>query len=782
MGKLAAIFYVGSGLLVAATVPIPGPSDVNRPASLAIALCAVAIGIAAWYVPWDRWPGWATIALAPAALVLIGAGNVYGGTQPYTYGIFFLVVFVWVGIALPRGTSLWLAAPAAVAYIGPIVALPGDHATGIASAALTIPVSVMIGETLAWVTGRVRQTADALDAKSLSLGLMQDIAVAANEAPDVEGAMKTCLDRICAHTGWPVGHVFLLDEGPAGNIVPSGIWHLEEGNERAWETFCQVTEATRIGPGVGLPGRVVASGRPEWVTDLAVEPSFLNGELAAELGVRATFAFPVLIGHEVVAVLEFFSDHPAEPDGELLDVMRHVGTQLGRVVERKRSADAIRAEEIAHRALHDSLTGLPNLTLFADRLGSALARLRRRSSTVAVMFLDLDHFKQVNDTLGHAEANRLLVEAVHRIESVVRPSDTVARFGGDEFLVLCDDLPGKAEALQIAGRITETFAQPFQLAGREVVVTTSVGIALATRPTESPDELISNADRAMYRAKRRGRDRYEVFDERMRAQARGKDRVESALRGALDRDELMLYFQPVVRVADGGVVSAEALLRWRHPDRGILAAAQFLPVAEESGLITAFDAWALHEACRWAAEWAGGRAFGDPFTISLNLSARQFARPEVAASVAQSLDEAGVDPASICLEVTESVLVEDPPTAIARMRALKETGVQLAIDDFGSGYASMGFVKRLPVDVLKLDGSLISALGRSEEDAAIVSAVITMAEGLDLRTVGKGVERPDQLEALRGLGCEWAQGTLWARPQPPQAVPKMLVRPVLQGA
>jgi diguanylate cyclase (GGDEF)-like protein len=309
------------------------------------------------------------------------------------------------------------------------------------------------------------------------------VAVAANESDSVRTAVRTCLDLICEHTRWPAGHAFLQDE--SGELRPSGIWHVDPEVETDLETFRSVTEATRFGHAAGPPARVLATGRATWIDDLAEDREFLNGELAEELGVRATFAVPVLIGREVVAVLEFFADRPVELDPQLLEVMRHVGAQLGRVLERERAAEALRAEEMSQRALHDSLTGLPTITLYTDRLTSALTRLARRPGTVAVMFLDLDRFKTVNDTLGHSAANELLIEAAERIKGVVRPSDTVARFGGDEFVVLCEDLPGKDEALRIAGRIVEALGGPYEAGGRPVTTSASVGVARATTPSSS---------------------------------------------------------------------------------------------------------------------------------------------------------------------------------------------------------------------------------------------------------------------------------------------------------
>ena len=664
--------------------------------------------------------------------------------------------------------------------LGAVVALLFPHTS--LGRAFVILLGLLSTALLAWLmalTVRLRRTADEARANASFLQLLERVAVAANESDSVHTAVRICLDLICEHTGWPAGHAFLQDD--QGELRPSGIWHLDPEVAADLETFRRITEATRFGTAAGPPARVLATGHPTWIDDLAEDRGFLNGELAEELGVRATFAVPVPIGREVVAVLEFFAPHPVELDPRLLEVMRHVAAQLGRVMERERATAALRAEEISHHALHDSLTGLPNMTLYIDRLTSALSRLARKPGTVAVMFLDLDRFKHVNDTFGHSAANDLLAQAAERLQGAVRPSDTVARFGGDEFVVLCEDLPGKDDALRIAARIVETMSQPFEAGGRPATTSTSVGVALATGPSDDPEQLITNADRAMYRAKRKGRARYEVFDERMRAQARGRRRVETALRGALERGELMLYFQPAIRLIDGATVGAEALLRWKHPERGILAAQHFLPVAEESGLIAAIDAWAMDEAIRWLGEWRD--LDGDEyFMVSLNMSARHFSRPELAQSVERSLSEAGAPPAGLCVEVPEAVLTADPQSALSRIRALKDLGVRFAIDDFGAGTASLGHVTRFPIDVVKLDRSLIEHLGRSEERDAMVRAVLTMAHELDLVTVAEGVETPDQARSLQELGCDRAQGNLWCRPQPPEAFTRMVERPALRGA
>ena len=778
VGRLAAALFLVSGTVTAATLPLPGPPGLNRPVQLIIGLLAAGIGVGAWFAPWDRWPQPATLWLVPPALGLIAAGNAYGGAATHTYGVFFVVVFAWVGIGHPPWTSLKLTPLAALAYILPILALPGDHGIGLGSAAVVVPVAVGVGESAAWLTESLRRTASQLRRRTAELELVRGIATASNEARSVDEVLRRALDLVCGHTGWPVGHAFVLEEEGGDALVSSGVWHLAD--PRRYETFRAVTEATRAGGAVGLPAEVLATGEPAWVVDLARDRSFLDGAVAAELDIRATFAFPVLIEREVVAVLEFFADRPADPDPSMLEIMADVGVQLGRVVERRRAAEALRSEEIARRALHDSLTGLPNMTLFTDHLTMALTRLRRRPGTVGVLFVDLDRFKAVNDTYGHALGSALLVQVVRRLEQMVRPTDTLARFGGDEFVVLCEDLPGKQEAFRIAERVTEALAEPFEVDGRRLSISGSVGVAMSEDSGRDPEELIHDADAAMYRAKRHGRARFEVFDARMRSQARGRRRVETALREALQRDELRLYLQPVVRLEDETVVGAEALVRWRHPTRGLLAPPQFLLVAEESGLIVPIDDWMLGRAAAWlqgvqgAAAAAEGAA--DPFWVSLNASARLFEQVDLAERIGLAVRSTGIDPASICLEVSETSLVEDPEGANERMRALKDVGVRVAVDGFGTGFASPGFVNRFPVDMVKIAPSLIADLGTSSRQTAIVDGIVRMARALGLRTVGEGVETEEQSAALQAMGCQMGQGYHWGRPQAAESFARTLRR------
>jgi diguanylate cyclase (GGDEF)-like protein/PAS domain S-box-containing protein len=431
--------------------------------------------------------------------------------------------------------------------------------------------------------------------------------------------------------------------------------------------------------------------------------------------------------------------------------------------------------ELSHAALHDSLTGLPNRVLFLDRLELALLRTERHAGSIAVLFCDLDRFKMVNDSLGHDAGDRLLVDVGQRIGSALRPSDTVARFGGDEFTILCEDVAGEIEAATIAQRIVDVFREPFLIEDNEVFLATSLGIAVARGAGDIAENLIRDADAAMYRAKDRGKGRYEIFDEEMRADAVTRLETESELRRALERGELRLHYQPEVDLATGAIVGFEALIRWEHPVRGLILPAEFMPLAEETGLAVPIGDWVLREACREAGRWE----YDGPLTLSVNLSPRQLAQPDLVATVRRALTETGTDPARLCLEITESAVMESGAATTAQLRALKSLGVRLAIDDFGTGYSSLMHLRRFPVDVLKIDSAFVDGLGQETQDASIAAAVISLAHALGLTTVAEGVESAEQLAVLAELGCDAGQGHLFAPPQPAEAAMALIGSPLM---
>jgi diguanylate cyclase (GGDEF)-like protein len=439
-------------------------------------------------------------------------------------------------------------------------------------------------------------------------------------------------------------------------------------------------------------------------------------------------------------------------------------------IERKRAEVAL-----AHQALHDPLTRLPNRALFLDRLEQALARAQRSSIGIAVLFLDLDRFKVINDSLGHDAGDRLLVDVANRLQGVVRPGDTVARFGGDEFTILCDDVGGERDAVLIAERVAAAVGAPFTLDDNEAFLTTSLGIALTTgRENSRAEALIRDADAAMYRAKERGKSRYELFDSAMRARAVDRLDIENALHRALDRGEFRVFYQPAVDLQTGDLVGIESLVRWQHPERGLVGPDQFIALTEETGLIVPLGSWVLREACR---QWKRWEESGTPTPrISVNLSARQLGQPDLVDVVVDVLDETGMDPARLSLEITESTVLEDTESALGTLEALKGQGVRISLDDFGTGYASLALLKRLPVDELKVDRSFVTGLGRDPQDSPIVSTVVRLAAALGLVAIAEGVETTTQVEELRRVGCRYAQGYYFARPQPAERMTRLLGR------
>jgi diguanylate cyclase (GGDEF)-like protein len=419
---------------------------------------------------------------------------------------------------------------------------------------------------------------------------------------------------------------------------------------------------------------------------------------------------------------------------------------------------------LTRQAFQDPLTALPNRALFMDRLAHALARTERRPQHVAVLFLDIDRFKVINDSLGHGVGDQVLGELSRRLAECIRPEDTIARLGGDEFAVLLEDLDDTAGATAVAERVAKALEVPFLLEGREVVVTMSVGVALNTRRPVSPEALLRDADLAMYRAKGKGKNRYEVFDTDTGAPAIHRLDLELDLRSAVARNEFRLHYQPVVQLETGRVVEFEALVRWQHKDRGLLPPEDFIGLTEETGLIIPIGQWVLTEACRQARLWQEQRPSDPPLTIGINLSARQLQDPDLIALVSHVLADSGLDPRSLKFEITESVVMQDAPSTLATLHTLRELGIRLAIDDFGTGYSSLGYLKRFPIDTLKIDRSFVEGIVTDPEDAAIVQAVISVAKSLGLSVTAEGIENEAQLRRLQELGCDRGQGYYFGHP------------------
>ncbi|QBI20876.1 EAL domain-containing protein [Egibacter rhizosphaerae] len=423
-------------------------------------------------------------------------------------------------------------------------------------------------------------------------------------------------------------------------------------------------------------------------------------------------------------------------------------------------------QELAHQALHDPLTGLANRVLLEDRIGQALTRRARNGQGVAVLFCDLDGFKVINDSLGHAAGDELLDAMARRLDGVVRESDTVARMGGDEFAVLLEGESDLEEAVAAGQRVRAVAADPFLVAGREVIVTASVGV-VAVGPDEqaTADGLLRDADIAMYRAKEAGRDAVMCYEEGMRETAQRRLALEADLRSVIERDELVVHYQPIVQLDGHRVVGYEALVRWQHPTRGLLYPNEFIPVAEQTGAIVALGAWVLREACRDAASWEAPED-GAPLTLSVNLSGRQLSDPGLSGHVVDALAASGLPPERLTLELTESVLVGEPARTAERLHELKALGVQLAIDDFGVGYSSLSYLRQFPADILKIDRSFIDTINDPAKLPAMIRGLLELGDTLHLQTVAEGIETPEQLAALSGSGCTMGQGFFFAKPAP----------------
>ena len=577
---------------------------------------------------------------------------------------------------------------------------------------------------------RERIGRQALAEREFQLAEAQRTAQLGSFAWDLRTGAVTWSDEMHRVLGFGPGEVVNHGEAFASRIHPDDREEVME----AWRSAASTRAATSIEYRVLLPG-----GETRWI----------HGQ-----------SRPVL-----------------DRNGTLVQV---IGT-IQDITERKLAEEAM-----VFQAGHDSLTQLPNRALFLDRLGQVLARRHRHPSGTAVLFCDLDRFKWLNDSLGHAAGDELLVAVAARLRDAMRVEDTVARFGGDEFVVLCEDVVDEAEAEGLADRLASVLAAPVNVAGEETTVTVSIGIAYAppTSIGETPESMVRDADAAMYRAKEQGRNRHEVFDETTLELALARHETANALRRGIERGELVVHYQPALDLTSGGVVGVEALVRWQHPQRGLLTPDEFISLAEDTGLVVALGAEVLATACRQVMTWLrDGRSRSD-LVLSVNLAARQLLAPDLCSVVEGVLSDSGLEPARLCLEITESALLEDGESSTRALNRLKALGVCIGVDDFGTGFSSLTYLKRFPVDVLKIDRSFVAGLCRDREDRAIVASVVDLAHAFGLTTTAEGVETAEQLAQLRALGCEQGQGYLWSRPLPAEGAGRWIAdhsRPAVPG-
>jgi diguanylate cyclase (GGDEF)-like protein/PAS domain S-box-containing protein len=512
---------------------------------------------------------------------------------------------------------------------------------------------------------------------------------------------------------------------------------------------------------------VLSRSEPVVVEDLRAETRFRQSQLLLDHGVVSSMSVVIEGRERPFGVLSAHSGRRRRFGGADVNFLTAVANVVSAAVERH-------AEEEINReaALRDPLTGLPNRTMVLDRLEQALRRRRRDDSNVAAIMIDLDRFKVINDSLGHSAGDGLLLALAPRLQEILRTSDTVARLSGDEFVIVCEAPRGLRQVIAVAERAAAAITRPFALDSGEHFVSASIGISVATRSDETPESLLRDADAAMYRAKEGGGGRYEVFDDEMRAEVLGRLRIETELRHALDHDELRVYYQPIVDTATGVPRGMEALVRWQHPQRGLIAPGDFIPVAEETGLIIDLGRWVLETACRQGAIWQ--RQFGRPLKMFVNVSGRQIADPLFPVEVAEMVRRSGLRPGTLGLEVTESVLIDPAGATMTVLDQLTADEVRLTLDDFGTGYSSLSHLKQFPLAGLKIDAVFTSGLGGTTADAAIVKSVIDLARALGLTVVAEGVETDEQLSHLRQLGCTRAQGYLFSRARRAEEIDALL--------
>jgi diguanylate cyclase (GGDEF)-like protein/PAS domain S-box-containing protein len=712
-GRMATALFVGGGLGTITATLLPAHEGLNRPGVIGVGIAALVVGIAAWYLPWQRWSERATLWLVPVAFGLIAVANHFADAEPFRYGIFFIVSFAWLGFAHRPRTSLLFAPLLVLAYLIPLFTTDNATPTALASIIIVVPICIAVGESMAWMSERLRVAEIDLrrrhgDARFRSL-IQNSSDVIIILEPDLTIRYETpSIERVLGHAVED-----RIGRSPLDLVHPSDAAAVRDALEQV---------ATTEG-----------------------------GERRFEYRVRHADGS----WHVVQAIAKNLNE---------VESVAGVVVNYRDITEQKTLE-----EQLRRQAFHDDLTGLPNRALFTDRLEHAIRFLGRNAAPIAVLFIDLDDFKTVNDSLGHEAGDRLLVEAGKRIEQCLRSVDTVARLGGDEYAVLMEDVDPDAPA-EAATRILAALREPVRVHRRQLTIGASIGIVTAHSPKQRVTDLLRNADLAMYSAKDHGKGRFEVFQPKLQRAATTRLRLKADLEHALDEGQFKLRYQPLIDLAKGEVVGMEALLRWHHPTRGEVLPGEFITLAEESGLILPLGRWVLQEACRQAIAWQADGLTSEPIGMSVNVSARQLEDPALADDVSAALEASGLDPELLTLEITESVLMHDTELTQQSLHRLKALGVRLVIDDFGTGYSSLSYLRRFPIDGIKIDRSFIDAIDTDREEADLVGSIITLSNRLNLETVAEGVERWSQLARLRSLGANIAQGYHMAVPLTPAEV------------
>jgi diguanylate cyclase (GGDEF)-like protein/PAS domain S-box-containing protein len=612
------------------------------------------------------------------------------------------------------------------------------------------------------IQGTIR---DITETKLASLRLQVDHGVTqlAALAKDSEEIIPKAIETVCTAFGWECGAWWSLDKD--GSLLRCATTWRDEVPRVA--EFLNLMSQMSVPSGIELPGRAWAQHEPLFVADVGKDQGFSRSDVALRAGLRGAVAIPVKVGDRFGGVMELFSSEAIAGDEMLMNLLKGVSAQIGHFFTRKHAEDALRFV-----ATHDSLTDLGNRAIFTEQLGHALARADRYKKGLAVLFVDIDRFKIVNDTLGHTAGDRMLQECARRLKDCLRGSDTVARLGGDEFVVMVEDFSGPRDAIAVAQKILTSLSRPLVLEAQELNPSASIGIAIAPDDGADVEMLLKNADIAMYRAKEQGRNNYQFYSAQMNKHTFERLAMESSLRKATERGEFLLHYQPKLHLETGAISGVEALVRWRHPDMGMVPPVQFIPIAEETGLIGQIGEWVLRTACEQGRKW---REAGLPaFRIAVNLSARQFAQKNLLADVARIMAETSIPADGLEFEITESLMMQNPEHATQTLHKLRGMGIHLSIDDFGTGYSSLGYLKRFPINCVKVDRSFIKDIPNDKDDMAITRGVIALGHSLRLKVVAEGVETKEQQDFLHENGCDEMQGYLFSKPLAADEITKLL--------
>ncbi|MGB6977271.1 MAG: EAL domain-containing protein [Gammaproteobacteria bacterium] len=584
------------------------------------------------------------------------------------------------------------------------------------------------------------------------LAIQLNVATALAEATNLNNAAHSILKTICEVLEWQVGEIWALDQS-ANVLKYVANWHASTIPIKLEQISQEITFAI----GEGIPGHIWKIRTPYWVNDLSKKKLCSRTEYITQLGLKCCFGFPIIFQNDVLGIMLFFSDQLQYPDPDFLALFTSIGNQIATFIKHKRIEG-----DLLYLAQHDILTGLANRAVHEDSLNHAIINAKRHQYLVALLYLDLDNFKKVNDTLGYIKGDLLLQEVARRLRRTTRETDSIARFGGDEFAIVLPRGKSKEDIIVIAQKILYVISRPFIIEGQEFYLTVSIGISIYPDDGQDAQTLLRNADMAMYHAKERGKNNYQFCQRNMEIINQQKIKLENELHSALKKQEFVLHYQPIVDIKTNKIVSLEALIRWRRYDGRILFPNEFIPLLEQSNLILSIGEWIIQTACQQIKNWKQLEVM----SIAINISVHQLNMHFITA-VGKILKTTQLAPIQLVLELTEGTLMQETESNIYILNALKDLGIHLSIDDFGTGYSSLAYLKNFTVDSVKIDKSFVASVPENITSAAIVSAVIAMAHSLNIKTIAEGVETKEQLDFLKKMNCDEYQGFYFSRPLPP---------------